>query len=82
LASRGLTVLRFDDRQVLTETQAVLEMIFQVVNRATGAEIPPSPPLQKGGANPPHVTEASPLGKRGDKGISQVAELAQTMKKA
>lgn len=49
LKSQGLTVLRFDDRQVLTETQAVLEVIFQAVREATGGEIPPVPPFAKGG---------------------------------
>lgn len=46
LEARGITVLRFDDRQVLLETKVVLEVIFDVVQRAG---IPPSPPLQKGG---------------------------------
>lgn len=32
LASIGLQVLRFDDRQVLLETEAVMEVIFRVVN--------------------------------------------------
>ncbi len=58
LNSRGLRVLRFDDRQVLTETQAVLEVIFSVVKHAIGGEIPPSPPFAKGG-EPQTVTEGS-----------------------
>ena len=41
LQSLGLRVLRFDNRQVLLETDAVLEVIRQ---------IPPSPPFSKGGA--------------------------------
>jgi very-short-patch-repair endonuclease len=40
LQSLGLRVLRFDNRQVLLETDAVLEVIRQ---------IPPSPPFSKGG---------------------------------
>jgi very-short-patch-repair endonuclease len=32
LAKLGIKVLRFDDRQVLLETEAVMEIIFQVVN--------------------------------------------------
>ena len=32
LASIGLQVLRFDDRQVLLETDAVMEVIFRVVS--------------------------------------------------
>ena len=31
LAKLGIKVLRFDDRQVLLETEAVMEVIFQVV---------------------------------------------------
>ena len=40
LQSLGLRVLRFDNRQVLLETDAVLEVIRQ---------IPPNPPFSKGG---------------------------------
>ncbi len=40
LQGLGLRVLRFDNRQVLLETDAVLEVIIQ---------IPPSPPFSKGG---------------------------------
>ena len=42
LASLGLRVLRFDNRQVLLEMEAVLGVI---------AEIPPSPPFSKGGVS-------------------------------
>jgi very-short-patch-repair endonuclease len=48
LHSRGLKVLRFDDRQALTETQAVMEVIIEVVEFARLGEIPPGPPLQRG----------------------------------
>ena len=40
LTKQGLQVLRFDNRQVLLEMEAVLEVIRQ---------IPPSPPFSKGG---------------------------------
>jgi very-short-patch-repair endonuclease len=40
----GLRVLRFDNRQVLLETDAVVEVI------AGFRQIPPSPPFSKGGA--------------------------------
>ena len=40
----GLRVLRFDNRQVLLETDAVVEII------AGFRQIPPSPPFSKGGA--------------------------------
>jgi len=49
LRSQGLRVLRFDDKQMLTETEAVLEAIFSAVREATAREIPPSPPFAKGG---------------------------------
>ena len=49
LRSQGLSVLRFDDRQMLTETDVVLEAIFSAVREAIGGEIPPSPPFSKGG---------------------------------
>ena len=48
LGSRGLRVLRFDNRQVLLETPAVLEEIWRVVRER---KIPPGPPLKKGGSS-------------------------------
>jgi len=45
LESMGIKVLRFDNRQVLTETDAVMTVIFSAVK-----QIPPSPPFAKGGA--------------------------------
>ncbi len=41
LAGTGLKVLRFDDRQVLRETDAVVEMIFQVVEERMKNVNPP-----------------------------------------
>ncbi len=56
LNSVGLTILRFDNRQVLTETESVLQEIYGVVAKmtditesSTSEQIPPSPPLIKGG---------------------------------
>jgi very-short-patch-repair endonuclease len=49
LSALGLTVIRFDNRQVLLETNAVLEQIVQTIQK----EIPPSPPLIKGGSQSP-----------------------------
>jgi len=43
LARQGLRVLRFDNLEVLRETDAVLERIFSVV-RATLVKSPPTPP--------------------------------------
>ena len=50
LAGIGLKVLRFDDRQVLLETDAVLEVIYaEVARRLKGNSNPPNPPFAKGG---------------------------------
>lgn len=48
LATLGIRVLRFGDRQVLQELDAVTEVIFQVVDERL-AENPPMPPFLKGG---------------------------------
>jgi len=47
LAGLGLRVLRFDNRQVLLETDAVIDAIAGI----PCAQIPPSPPFSKGGAS-------------------------------
>lgn len=50
LQALGLKVLRFDDRQALLETEAVLTVIWhEVSKRVVQNQIPPSPPLRKGG---------------------------------
>lgn len=74
LADHGLLVLRYDNRQVLLETYAVIEEIERVCSER---QIPPSPPLSKGGdyfsssveqgENPPS------LSKREDEVIQQHA---------
>ena len=46
LEQQGLMVLRFDDRQVLTETKSVVEEIFRIVSEK---KIPPNLPFTKGG---------------------------------
>jgi very-short-patch-repair endonuclease len=46
LCKQQLAVLRFDNRQVLLETGAVLDEIFRVCRER---QIPPVPPLQRGG---------------------------------
>ena len=74
LRSRGLKVLRFDDRQVLTETRAVMEVIFKVVEEAVRRGIPPSPPFSKGG-EPRCVTEGSlPFVKGGQEGFDDASQ--------
>jgi very-short-patch-repair endonuclease len=46
LEKLGLMVLRFNDRQVLTETDSVVEEIFRAVSEK---KIPPNLPFTKGG---------------------------------
>ena len=47
LESQGLLVMRFDSRQVLAETDAVVQAIFGKVKEAL--QNPPYPPFSKGG---------------------------------
>ena len=49
LASLGLKVLRFNSREVLKENDAVMEIIYRMITDQLNAEIPPGPPLRKGG---------------------------------
>ncbi len=49
LTSLGLKVLRFNSREVLKESDAVVEAIYRKITDQLNAEIPPSPPLKKGG---------------------------------
>jgi very-short-patch-repair endonuclease len=49
LAGQGLQVLRFDNHQVLTETDAVVEVIHEIVERRLRQANPPNPPFSKGG---------------------------------
>ncbi|MCP5277410.1 MAG: DUF559 domain-containing protein [Thiobacillus sp.] len=60
LDAQGIRVLRFDDRQALTETEAVLGVIFQAVRDGSAAGIPPNPPLQKGGEPRQTIAESPP----------------------
>src|SRR3990170_956960 len=49
LASLGLKVLRFNSREVLKESHAVVEAIYRMIADQLNAEIPPGPLLKKGG---------------------------------
>ena len=49
LASLGLKVLCFNSREVLKDSDGVVEAIYRVLAEQLNAEIPPSPPLAKGG---------------------------------
>ena len=51
LASLGLRVLRFSSREVLAETEGVVESIYGAIEERVSKEIPPGPPLIKGGRN-------------------------------
>ncbi len=48
LESLGLRVLRFDNRQVMQELDAVMRVVFEAVEKGI-LLIPPSPPFSKGG---------------------------------
>lgn len=48
LAGLGLKVLRFNSRVVLTETDAVMEVIYRTMTEQLNSEIPPVPPFSKG----------------------------------
>jgi very-short-patch-repair endonuclease len=50
-AGLGLKVLRFNSNEVLIETDAVVEVIFQAINEKLNSQIPPRPPFSKGGGN-------------------------------
>ena len=49
LASLGLKVLRLNSREVLKESHAVIEAIYRALIGQLNTEIPPAPPLEKGG---------------------------------
>jgi very-short-patch-repair endonuclease len=49
LNRQGLLVLRFNDSEVLKETTGVLEVILRRVSERVTPEIPPLPPLKRGG---------------------------------
>ena len=49
LASLGLKVLRFDSREVLKESDAVIDVIYHTIVAQLHAEIPPNPLFSKGG---------------------------------
>ncbi|ALQ50706.1 endonuclease domain-containing protein [Nitrosomonas ureae] len=48
LESLGLRVLRFDNRQVMQELDAVMRVVFDAVEKGIPLGIPPSPPFSKG----------------------------------
>ena len=49
LTGLGVKVLRFDSRVVLTETDAVMEVIYRTITERLNSEIPPIPPFSKEG---------------------------------
>ena len=46
LHNLGLLVLRFNDLEVLQETEGVMEKIIQIVGRPIESRNPPNPPLE------------------------------------
>ena len=51
LASLGLKVLRFNSREALKGIDTVVGEIYRVVAEKLNPEIPPGPPLPKGGSD-------------------------------
>ena len=49
LVSLGLKVVRFNSREVLEESDAVVQALYRTVAEQVSAKIPPGPPLIKGG---------------------------------
>ena len=49
LATIGLEVLRFNSREVLEESDGVVEIIHRTLAARLNEEIPPHPPFSKGG---------------------------------
>jgi very-short-patch-repair endonuclease len=49
LRSLGLRVPRFNSREVLEESDAVMEAIYRTIVEQLSAKIPPGPPFPKGG---------------------------------
>ena len=49
LASLGLKVMRFNSREVLKESDAVVEEIYRIIKDQLKQKSPPGPPLKKGG---------------------------------
>ena len=74
LAAMGLHVLRFDNLQVLKETEAVMQVIGETVQNRIDEEpqIPPSPPFSKGGDSSP-TTTIPPFAKGGLGGIKNTS---------
>ncbi|EGW23640.1 endonuclease domain-containing protein [Methylobacter tundripaludum] len=70
LESMGIMVLRFDNRQVLTELDAVMSVVFNVVEKQIKIQIPP--PFAKGGV----IASTSTSGF--DKGLDSTAVQTQT----
>jgi very-short-patch-repair endonuclease len=59
LASLGLRVCRFDSRQVLADTEAVLQVIYRAVKERLNSEIPLNPPFSKGDFTTPEGLSVS-----------------------
>ena len=54
-ASLGLKVSRFNSREVLKDSEAVVEAIYRMLADQLKAKIPPGPPFTKGGVKNPHL---------------------------
>ncbi len=79
LRAQGLKVLRFDDRQVLTESRAVMDVVFSEVESIRRGKMPPSPPLQRGETLGASSEGALPFSRKGQEGFNDArqTDLAQ-----
>jgi len=72
LTGLGLKVLRFNSRVVLSETDAVMEVIYRTITEQLNSEIPPIPPFSKGGMiTPPFGKACLPVGRGGWEGFKE-----------
>jgi very-short-patch-repair endonuclease len=74
LRAQGLKVLRFDDRQALTESQAVIEVIIREVEAACLGDIAPRPPLQRGESSESPAERSLPFVKGGQEGFKDTRQ--------
>ncbi len=78
LASLGLKVLRFTSREVLKESNAVIEAIYRALIGQLITEIPPAPPLKKG-ENMGKTSKLAPMDKGGQGGFLEGAAVGKKL---
>ena len=61
LTGIGLRVMRFNSSEVLTDTDSVVEAIYQMIAPKVPEEIPPRPPLRRGEIGPRPHRQSEPI---------------------